>query len=276
MAIRLVITDLDGTLLKNDHLTVSPRTAAALAAIKARGVRLCACTGRPLSLMVDVVRPLGFDYAITCNGAACDDLHTGQRLFAAYLSAEKAAFAWDQMAHVDSMVEWFVHGEILMDEHNFSQWEQRVRAVWHRDYLRAGRATIVRDIRDFFAQGAPELEKLNVLNFPEGSMTAPIAAMRQSGAFEISTSLGYNYEIGDAQANKGTGITRLCQQLGMSLEEVVAFGDGDNDEEMLQTAGIGVAMGNARERVKRFANEVTLSNEEDGIAAWLEQPGLAL
>lgn len=275
MAIRLMITDLDGTLLKNDHLTVSPRTAAALAAVQARGVRLCACTGRPLSLMVNVAKPLGFDYAITCNGAACDDLRTGRRLFAAYMSAEKAAFAWDQMAHVDSMVEWFVHGEILLDAHNFGQWEQRVRAVWHKNYLRAGRATVVPDIHDFFAQGAPELEKLNVLNFPEGSMVEPIAAMRATGNYEISTSLGYNFEIGDAQANKGTGITRLCQQLGLGLDEVVAFGDGDNDEEMLQTAGIGVAMGNARDRVKGFANQITLSNEEDGVAAWLEQAILA-
>lgn len=274
--IRLFVTDLDGTLLQHDHLTVSPRTRAALMALKRRGIRLCACTGRCRCMLPAAVRELGFDYAITSNGAACDDLRAGQRLFTTCLTAGQAAYAWDQMEHTDSMIEWFVDGELLLDRRNHNQWPERLRAPWHRVYLGAGRGTVVEDVREFFAQGAPGLEKINVMNFPAGAMDAPIAALRARGGYEISTSLGYNYEIGTAEANKGLGLARLCARLGLTLEQVIAFGDSENDEEMLEAAGLGVAMGNALDYVRQHANAVTLTNDEDGVASFLEQLGLAV
>ena len=71
--------------------------------------------------------------------------------------------------------------------------------------------------------------------------------------------------------NKGQGIRDICKVLGLSTEEVISFGDAANDIPMLREAGMGVAMGNAAEPVKAAANMVTLSNNEDGIAAALEK-----
>ena len=71
---------------------------------------------------------------------------------------------------------------------------------------------------------------------------------------------------------KGTAVEALCQHLGMSLSEVVAFGDGENDAEMLEAVGKGVAMKNARPKAKACANEVTeFTNDEDGVATHLEK-----
>ena len=71
--------------------------------------------------------------------------------------------------------------------------------------------------------------------------------------------------------NKGQGIRDICKVLGIDPDEVISFGDAANDIPMLQEAGMGVAMGNAAEAVKAAADMVTLSNNEDGIAAALEK-----
>ena len=71
--------------------------------------------------------------------------------------------------------------------------------------------------------------------------------------------------------NKGQGILHACEYLGIQPEEVVAFGDAENDISMIKVAGMGIAMGNAEEEVKKIADRITLTNNENGIAAVLEQ-----
>jgi len=66
--------------------------------------------------------------------------------------------------------------------------------------------------------------------------------------------------------NKATGIEKLAQHLGISNEEIIAIGDASNDKEMIEYAGLGVAMGNAEDEIKMLANFITKSNEEDGVA----------
>ena len=269
--IRLLLTDLDGTLLRSDHLTVSPRTREAFAAAKARGIRLCACTGRVLCMLPPAVAEMGFDYAITSNGASCKDLRTGELLFSAYIPAQNAAAAWGLLEQCDCMVEWFVGGEVLMDRRTHGQWQQRIRPRWHREYLGAGRGTVVEDIRTFFAQGAPELEKISVFDCPPGMRENVIEPMLALGHFEISTSLGHNFEITDVAADKGKALLSLCAHLGIKPAQTVAFGDGGNDDEMLEAAGISVAMANGLDSLKAIADVVTLSNDEDGVADYIER-----
>ena len=77
-------------------------------------------------------------------------------------------------------------------------------------------------------------------------------------------------EVIPSQINKGQGIRSICSVLGIGPEQVMAFGDAENDIPMLRVAGIGVAMGNAADVVKAAADYVTRSNNEDGVAAALE------
>ena len=269
--IRLLLTDLDGTLLRSDHLTVSPRTREAFAAAKTRGIRLCACTGRLLCMLPPAVAEMGFDYAITSNGASCNDLRTGERLFSAYIPARNAEAAWELLKQSDCMVEWFVGGDLLMDRHNYGQWERRLRPRWHREYLSTGGGIVVEDIRSFFAQGAPELEKISVFDCPPGMRESVIEPMLALGCFEISTSLGHNFEITDLAADKGQALHSLCAHLGITPAQTVAFGDGGNDDELLEAAGTGVEMANGLDSLKAIADAVTLSNDEDGVADYIER-----
>ena len=88
---------------------------------------------------------------------------------------------------------------------------------------------------------------------------------------EIVGSLKYNIEVNAAGVNKGSGLVELGKRLGIEREEIMAFGDGDNDEPMLREAGFGVAMANAEEKVKATADYITGSNEEDGVAKAIER-----
>ena len=84
-----------------------------------------------------------------------------------------------------------------------------------------------------------------------------------------------NLELNIASANKGVALARLAAHLGLSSANCIAFGDGRNDLTMIEAAGVGVAMANAHPDVRAAADDVTLSNDEDGVAAALVRYGLA-
>lgn len=269
--IRLFLTDLDGTLLLDDHYTVSQRNRDALAALKRQGIVLCACTGRVQCVLPPALSEIGFDYAITSNGASCTNLHTGERVFTAYLSLERAKEAWALLGPTHCMTEWYVNGDILMDRVNYGQWEERLHARWHREYLGQGKGIVVEDIADYFAEGAPGLEKISIFDCPKDIRARAIDPMLATGGYEISTSLGINFEITDISADKGRALESLCASLGISASQTVAFGDGGNDAKFLSAAGESVAMGNALDSVKALAKHITKSNMEDGVALFLEE-----
>lgn len=81
----------------------------------------------------------------------------------------------------------------------------------------------------------------------------------------------FGYEFVDARVSKENGIAMLCEYLGIAMDEVMAFGDSGNDIGMLKAVGLGVAMGNATDAAKAVAKDVTLSNEEDGIAYYINK-----
>ena len=87
----------------------------------------------------------------------------------------------------------------------------------------------------------------------------------------ISSSLYNNLEINAEGATKGNALMWLASHLGISRERTMAFGDGENDVTMLKAAGIGIAMGNGLEMAKRAADQVTLTNDEDGVADAIER-----
>ena len=87
----------------------------------------------------------------------------------------------------------------------------------------------------------------------------------------MTSSFQNNLELNWITADKGKGLMHLAEHLGLDASDTIAFGDSSNDLSMLRAAGIGVAMGNASEEVKSACDAVTLTNDQDGVAAYLEQ-----
>ena len=172
---------------------------------------------------------------------------------------------------MDAVIGWFTREGIVMDARNFAMWPERLRPHWHRSYFTAGKVRVVNDIAEFFDEGAPRLEKLNMYTVTPDTDERVVKPMRALGGYALASSLGRNMEITSAQADKGQALQTLCDHLGITMAQTIAFGDGGNDVNMLQMAGVGVAMGNASDAVKAFAGHATLSNEEDGVADFLEK-----
>ena len=268
--IRLLLSDLDGTLLQSDHLTVSGRTRAALRELKHHGVLLCACTGRVRCTLPPAIAEEGFDFCITSNGAACTDLRTNERIFSTLLDARQARLAYETLRPYPYVFEWYVRDEILLDRATYNDWQNKIHSRWHKAYLGGGGGIIVDRIEDFWDAGVPDLEKLNVLR-GDRAVPGDVDPLVADGSFHITGSVGTALEISGSQANKGEGLKKLCAHLGMDEKNVIAFGDGRNDGPMLRRAGLGIAMANSTEETKTVADAITLSNDDDGVADYLEK-----
>ncbi|MFX3634385.1 MAG: Cof-type HAD-IIB family hydrolase [Candidatus Pristimantibacillus sp.] len=117
----------------------------------------------------------------------------------------------------------------------------------------------------------PEMFERDWMKFGIGShdagMLAPIREeLERWGTLEITRSAPINLEISVKGITKESGVREVCEMLGISMSDVIAMGDSDNDVKLLQAAGLGVAMANGEEHVKAIAGAITASNNEDGVA----------
>ena len=268
----MLFFDIDGTLISPDHFTLSPRNRRALERAQAAGVKLCVSSGRCLGILPQEVLDFGFDYAVTSNGAAVRDLRADKRLFTMGLTAEEARAAYAVMREKGDFLEWFVDDGILLTRAHYARREQRETPPWHQRYFSRVDSPVVERMEDFFDDGAPGLEKINLVCYPPAIITEFREKLERMDRFTLSSSLGgRSMEVNAPGCTKGAAIRRLCGLLGVDLADVAAFGDSENDIEMLRTVGCGVAMGNALDSVKAAARQVADRYDRDGVAQFIEQ-----
>ncbi|MFC4955242.1 HAD-IIB family hydrolase [Streptomyces mauvecolor] len=266
---RLIATDLDGTLLRDDK-SVSDRTVAALAAAEEAGIEVFFVTGRPARWM-DVVSAHvhGHGLAICGNGAAVVDLHgdsDGHR-FVKVRPLERAA-ALD----VVTLLRAAVPGTSFAVERTRGFHHELAYPPMHFDPAASIAPAEKLLAEDSDAAGQPVLK---VLAFhPELAPDDFLALARTAvGArAEITRSSPTALlEISGAGVSKASTLALCCAERGISPAEVVAFGDMPNDMEMLSWAGTSYAMGNAHPDVLATASGRTVANNEDGVAVVIEQ-----
>jgi hydroxymethylpyrimidine pyrophosphatase-like HAD family hydrolase len=242
--IRLVASDLDGTLLLPDE-TVSDRTRAALAAAKAAGVTVVLVSGRQPRSLGPIAERIGVGgIAICANGALIWDLDAGTILDATPLAAELAA----RLVHA------------LRDAIPGVLFAVELEGGFGREPGWAEDPTAV----------PPEALEADALELPFEELAE--RARRAVGDDAVATWAGLRLvEISAAGVTKAFALERLCRHLGIDAAEVVAVGDMPNDLAMLEWAGTAVAVANATQEVLDAADEVTAANVEDGVARLLER-----
>ena len=259
MAIRLVASDLDGTLLGPDH-RVHRRTVDAVNALVDDGIIVAAVTGRSWFSGVEIATSTGarLDYFVGANGGHRLDLRTGRM-------EERLVFdPTDAAAVVDALQDRF--SDIgLATEHADGQWhnpqllEQLPTSVGGRP--RHNSAEFRVDDIGKILMLRPEVDAQDLIH--QARSVVP-------DSMNVTTS-GFRFaEITPTGADKGSALARLCAALHIDRSEVIAFGDNHNDLSMLAWAGRGVAMGNAEDAVKAVADEVTAPNADHGVARILE------
>lgn len=277
--IRLIALDLDGTALdQNGYLTAENRQALEKAAEK--GVYVVVASGRALFTLPEEIAGLGcISYAITSNGAAICSMPDRKTLRRYRIPAA----AVDQIVTIADAYfaectgfrrlnyEVFVDGtayaqaDYVADAMKFGGSEKEKR------YVQESRRP-VEDIRDFIRIHKHELDSLDlIIHDPEQKEHMWEILGRQVPDIYITSSVPRLLEISSKECGKWSGISHLLEILDISPEEVITFGDARNDLDMIQGAGIGVAMGNAHPALKENADYITGSNDESGVAQALRK-----
>ncbi len=254
-----IALDLDGTILNADYI-LSQGVRDTLKTCRNIGKKLIISTGRVLSSAMAQVSALeGVDGFVCSNGA---DIYQGSGKSIAHfhmdktLSREIYLLARDFDSHYHAYL-----GD---------SWCYERRNAYTDYYVkRAGKEGVK---IDFDSYGTLEFTKFMFMDDHEKLEPIRIKLIQRFGtAVQIVYSAPFMLEIVVAGVSKATGLKLCVETLGGSLREVIAFGDAENDEEMLLASGMGVAMGNASEELKSKAAAVAPSVDEDGVAVFLKQ-----
>lgn len=263
---RLIATDLDGTLLRDDK-TLSDRTVAALAAAEEAGIEVFFVTGRPARWMDVVTAHVhGHGMAICANGAAVADLHRDGRLIEVRPLERSVAL---DVVHV---LREAAPGVSFAVELTTGIHYEPAYPPFHMD---PGATVAVAEKllhEEAPGSGAPVLKVLahHPELAPDTFLTLAREAAGDRASFTRSSPTAL-LEISGLGVSKAGTLAACCAQRGIDQAEVVAFGDMPNDVEMLSWAGASFAMGNAHPAAVAAASGVTLSNNEDGVAVVIER-----
>ncbi|MEO3767655.1 HAD hydrolase family protein [Streptomyces sp. B8F3] len=261
---RLIATDLDGTLLRDDK-TVSDRTVAALAAAEEAGVAVVFVTGRPARWMGVVAEHVhGHGMAICANGAAVVDLHRGLEL------AEVCPLPLADAVAVVGVLRTIAPGTAFAAEHTGGFGRESGYPL-HRGP--GPIAPVEKLLAEDGERAGDPLLKLLAYHPGLGAdefLQAARAGAGEHGEFTRSTPSAL-LEVSGRGVSKASTLERYCEARGITAAEVVAFGDMPNDIEMLTWAGRSYAMANAHPEVLAATTNRTAGNEEDGVALVIEQ-----
>ena len=263
MNIRLIAMDLDGT-LSNDEKKITPLTREALMDEQKKGIRLVLASARPAPGLYREANALSVrEYGgilMSYNGGSITDAASGRVLYRTGIETEV-------MRDVLRMLKEFPVTPILDDGVQFYVEDKNGFKVEYECQNNCMECTEVDDLAEFL-NFSPVKVLMSVDPAVIKDVQKAIAEKLPEGLSVVQTAPFY-LEVIPREINKGEGLKKVCELLGVPVEETIAFGDAENDIPMLKAAGIGVAMGNADEHTKAAADCVTLSNNEDGIAAAL-------
>jgi Cof subfamily protein (haloacid dehalogenase superfamily) len=256
--VRLAATDLDGTLLRSDG-TLSDRTRAAARRAAAAGIEVVLVTARGPRTVWELAAELGTGTAAICsNGAIVLDLTARRIRRLRTLESEVALELVRGLRERLPGILFAVEREAFAHEPGFAAWNVTPPAD-----------TRVALAEELLAEPPTKL----ILRHADHELDAVAAVARELAGQRASVSVSGEWvvEVSPAGVNKAAALAELCEELDILAEDVVAFGDHLNDLPMLAWAGRGIAVANAHPDVVEAADELTASNDDDGVAVVLER-----
>lgn len=270
MAIKLIAMDMDGTLLDDDHATVPLRNVTALRAAREKGVKLAIASGRTWSLIRDTAEQVGgVDYAILANGASIWDTKEGKYIYEDEIPNAQGVELIQALEGEDLVFEIYSEGHNYILEQNIDRLAGELLSPKFAEiYLKRGVNRVQNLVQ---ALAGRSMEKINIFYLPKEKREKVYALAQATGPVEISNALERNLEINFGGVSKGKALIALAAHLGLKPEEVMAFGDANNDLAMLRWAGWSFAMANAMPEAKAAAKLQTASNHEAGVGQAVEK-----
>ena len=240
---------------------LKPRTRAAIALARETGAHVLLVTGRMFRSVLPYARAAGIVDPVVCyQGAVVAEPETGRFLLHEPIPLELAREAIEQVVPAGFHLNCYVNDELYVAE-------VTPEARSYADF----QGLPIHPVGDLLTWLHEPPTKLVAVGDPEALDGFAVEVKRHfDGRLFIAKSLPYFLEFASPRVTKGTGLAFVAARLGFGPEETVAFGDGENDVELLEWAGYGVAVANAHARVLELADHVCPSVDEEGVAAVLE------
>ena len=239
MKYKLIVLDLDGT-LTNSKKEITPRNRETLIRMQEQGIRLVLASGRPTYGIVPLANELRMNefggFILSYNGGEIINWETQEMVYENVLPNEVVPVLYECARTHQLSILTYDGAEIITEN---SQDPYVLKEAFLNKMA-------VRETNDF--------------------LTDIELCLRLQGRINVFRSEPYFLELVPQGIDKALSLAVLLKEIGVAREEVIAIGDGYNDLSMIRFAGLGIAMGNAQEPVKKAADYITLSNEEDGVA----------
>jgi len=272
MDIKAILLDFDGTALQRDQVYISPGNMHALHKAMEKGVEVIPTTGRVEDMFPPQIESNRcFRYWVTSNGARVVDRHTGEIIYQALFTPEESAEICRIFEGQKIYAEIAANGLIYMEKEiceNLHEYPVPPHHVW---FMELGRQIPVEKPSKFFLECGIGIEKVNLYGVPEEKQQEIIEALKATDVVEISEGAGRDIQFFPKRLDRKKALETLFERLGIGYGNVMAVGDSDLDAAVIEKAAIGVAMGNAPERVKQKATYVTAPYYEDGVAGAIEK-----
>lgn len=255
---RIVFSDIDGTLLTDDK-RVTEKTEQAVKGLVQQGIPFVLVSARMPEAIYPITEAMGVKIPLISYSGALVLTEEGETLYSLTMKAEHAAV---EMHFPQATVNYYAGHHWYVKDTSDPRVALEMKIT--------GAVAERRSFADCLTEGTLP-HKILLMMEPADCEWAERELQALFPALNVVRSAPHLLEIMDASVNKASGIEVMLKHFGLEASDALSFGDNYNDLEMLRYTGASVAMGNAPQPVKAAAGEVTTSNEEDGIYAYLSE-----
>lgn len=266
MSIKCIALDLDRTTLNIDG-KLSKENKAALEYAISRGVYIVVASGRAFhTLPKDVIAISGIEYAITSNGTAVYHIPTQKCLHQYKLNKNSIEKIIELSKSEQVTYEAFIDGKAYADSTYIDHPEIFGADKQAIIYIRETRH-MVDNIEEFIREHIEEIDCMDIVTKNNELKESLMEQLKKDvEGIYVTSCIEQLVEISNEQAGKHSGVKFIMKLLGLQREEIAAFGDGDNDIDMLKFVGTGIAVENASDQCKNAADMITKHHDENGVA----------
>ena len=275
MTIKAIVLDIDGTLLTSEK-KISEKTKQSLIRAQKKGVKVILASGRPTSGMLSLAKELLMDvyegFLVSYNGAVAMDCLTHQPIFSKVIPNDSAKKILNHLKQFQLIP--MINDETYMyvnDVYN-NQLQLPDGPFNIIEYESRGGQFLLCEVKDLAEFVDFPLYKILIAGDPEYLQQNHLA-IKEPFLDQVTAAFSapFYLEFTMKGIDKAKALNEIAAQLSITQNEILSFGDGQNDRSIIEYAGTGIAMGNAVDELKEIADDVTLSNDEDGIAVALEK-----
>lgn len=267
---KCIFSDLDKTLLKRDG-TISDFTRTTIETIISHGVDFVPSSGRAFNSLPECLEKIrGLKYVMTSNGVCLNDYQAKKILDTSFVPETTIERLVEHTKNLDAFVEVFINGQgytprKFFDDPSLIHGCDDIRI----NYVKTTRKP-VDDMKAFILKNKRNIEAFDILAHPEKTSELEEKFRILFPETYITHSEKYLIEISNINSGKHHGMERFCRLMKIKAEDTIAFGDAANDIEMIQAAGLGIAVANATDECKESADRITeKTNNDDGVATEL-------